>query len=632
MNKYLSRILLTTLLFIATTGASTAYERLTQEEIGALLQVRPVIFGGSEIQAALQQSTITGAQPPIFAYNAADRAIIAWKIDDLMAGSFAEAINLPPWMSLAKVSSITEKQMPRERGKRPNDAQPGSYFMLLDIANAERFVQGTIVEWKTFVTVGADPVPRLLRFDVQRAIPGVDLLDVFTPPFGAVEWRVSDESASGFVTDGTSLLDISLSLQPGQDPRDRRERSSRESGDMQKSARHRRFTEEFLTAGERVFSSLGSQARYYYDGSSVSAELLAIDPRSINITNTFPWAGFAGPLDSVSIVSGRTEHLVQPIGLPVEPGSGESILFAQLTGMVLGGASPELVFETLAQVSGSQSYPTLYYGVLHLYQALQIFSAQELPKLVFSLKPSPKTVFINFEIPQHKVRAFRDAFLPDHFELAKIRFYPEQSKPVYAISLNVYDAVGQSVSGFRAEWSTYVINPNEEDPQPRFSIIEAQTSAFGLDPLSALEAIKSPEFDPNDLFTLLEGPSDVFDFSLDEQTGLNIKVADFDEGIEVDVAVPYPAEEDILRTRPLREWMEANDRVYWGEVADILKYDSNVMYADMIVFEAGDDAVIKDNAFAEFIDPKPLPIILWDGVQDIALEPWGNLQDIVPAN
>ena len=181
---------------------------------------------------------------------------------------------------------------------------------------------------------------------------------------------------------------------------------------------------------------------------------------------------FPGELDSVSLVESTTQHVVQPVGLPVAAGSPESALFAQLTGMILGGANPDEVFAILAQVSESPSYPTLYYGVLQVYQALQIFAGQELPKLTFSLKVAPKTVFINFEIPQHKVKAFKDAFsLPDHFELAKMRFYPEQRRPVYAISLNVYDSCAPA-SAAAVRNGRRTINPNEENPKPRFSIIE----------------------------------------------------------------------------------------------------------------------------------------------------------------
>ena len=619
MKDRFCRALLGFVLVGATATTSYAYEEFTQADIDALLQVRPQLFGGSEIQAALEQTTINGTAPPIFGYDLSDRAVITWKVADHMSVAFAEAIGLPPSMTLAKAAPVAEFGIPQRWQRAHRRNQPKNYYIVLEVGNASRYVQGTLVEWKTFVTVGEDPTPRLVRFDVQAATPGVDLLEIFNPPFGAVNWTVNDDLANGFIADGQGrVLDINI-------PRATLPRWLR-------WIQERRFSEEYLTAGERTFSPRGAQSRYYYDGSSVSGRVTAVDPRMVSITNTFRWAAFADDLTSVSLVEGTTQHLVQPVGLPVAPGSDESALFAQITGLILGGASPDDAFALLAQVSESPSYPTLYYGVLQVSQALQIFAGQELPKLTFSLKVAPKTVFINFEISEHKVEAFKDAFLPDHFELAKMRFYPEQRRPVYAVSLNVYDSVGTSVSGFRAEWSTYVINPNEENPKPRFSILEAQTSGFGLDPLSAREAIRSGQFDPENLFTLLEGPSDVFEFSLDETNGLHIDVQDFVEGIVVDVSVPYPPERKILRTQPMKRWMEANDLVYWGEVADILKYDSNVMYADMIVFKPGKDAVIMDNTFEEYVKPRPLPIIYWNGVQEIALEPWGNLQDVEPQN
>ena len=608
MKKNIMLLLFSILAAFITAGPGAAYENFTQDDIDALLMVRPLLFGGSEIQAALEQSTINGSQPPIFGYNAADRAILSWEIDDGMAAAFAQAIGLPSWMSLAKVSSITKKKW---SWKKPSK----SFYMLIDISNTERYVEGTIVEWKTFVTVGGDPVPRLLRFDAQHADPGVDLLDLYADPFGLVEWNVDDYTASGIVSDGNNLLDIKIPLK---------------KKPIFYKEKFNSFTEEFLTAGERVFSTSGSNSRYYYDGSSVSSRFMPVKNYMVSITNTFPWAAFAGKLDTVAVLADTTEHLVQPIGIPVEPNSFESGLFAQLTGMILGGSPQEDVFALLQQASSSDKFPTLYYGVLHLYQALQIFSGQELPKMVFSLKKDPKALFINYEIPPHKVKAFKEAFLPDHFKLAKMRFYPEQKKRVYAVSLNIYEAVGQSVSGYRAEWSTYVINPDEENPRPRFSVIEAQTTSLGLDPLIALEAIKSGQFDPNNLLTLLEAPADFFEYSLDEINGINVSLLDIAENIEVDVSIAYPDASDILHTRPLKRWMEANDFVYWGEAADLLKYDGNVMYADLLVFKAGPHDTIIDTAFADYVNPKPLPIILWNGIQDIALEPWGNIQDIVP--
>lgn len=144
------------------------------------------------------------------------------------------------------------------------------------------------------------------------------------------------------------------------------------------------------------------------------------------------------------------------------------------------------MFERASQLDPSK-IPTLYYALQDLYQGLNIFIGNEKPKLFFTLLTEPKTIFVNFEIPAHKAKAFKEAFLPKHFELAKVRFYPEQKRKVYALSLNIYQSIGQNLNSFRAEWSTYVINPREENPKPRFSVLEAQTTAGGFDPLIAME-------------------------------------------------------------------------------------------------------------------------------------------------
>ena len=112
-----------------------------------------------------------------------------------------------------------------------------------------------------------------------------------------------------------------------------------------------------------------------------------------------------------------------------------------------------------------------------------------------------------------------------------------------------------------------------------------------------------------------------------------ISAASVEEQIEVDVTIEYPDPSKILRTQPTTRWMEkANDFVYWGEVADILKYDDNVMFAELLVFNAQPSDFIRDTTFDGFVDPDPLPIIIWNGPQRIALEPWGNLDDIQPVD
>lgn len=627
MNKIITTLMLAFSFLLGHIGQAQNSDNFTQDEVNQLLAIRAELFGGSRLQAALEGSSINGSLPPIFAYNLADRALLVWELDESMTGAFADAIGLPVWMQLAKVKPITENLVQNRFVSRferflmrmgiSNSSPEKKYYIVVDLANTERYVTGTKVEWKTFVTVGDDPTPRLVRFDSQSSTPGTDFIELFTPPFGLVQLNRDNDVVSGLVTNGQYSLDLSIPL-----------RKSRYRNRLL-TRRFIRFSEEFLTASERVYTPMGASARYYYDGSSVSTSMIAVDTKSAVVNNSFPWAQYTTKLSAVVVPEKSQEYLVQPITLPVTS-DDESQLFLALTGQVLSQeVPPEQVFAQLGAAAESPSYPALFYGLLDVYQALNIFTGVELPKLTFSLKREPMAVFINFEIPARKARAFAEEYLPEGFRLAKMKFYPEQRRSVYAVTLNVYDAVGQNVNGFRAEWSTYVINPNEKNPQPRFSIIEAQTSQFGLDPLGSLEAIRDGRYDPNDLFSLIEGPAELFEFSLTPEDGMNIRIIDIAEEIDVNIQVAYPEEEEILHTRPMKKWMEANDYVYWGEAADILKYDSNVMFADLIVFDVTSEDLVMDNVFSEYVNPKPLPIILWNGVQDISLEPWGNLQDLV---
>lgn len=598
-----------------------AYDDFSEDDVAALLSVRPLMFGGSSLQAALLQWTIDGSQPPVFGYDAADRVIISWKIKDQMADDFKKAIGLPHGMSLAKISSITTQRATCCEDKCVGGHSEKSYFMLVEISNKERYIEGTKIEWKTFVAVDGDPVPRILRFDFQDSGNGVDLIDVVNRPAETVQWRIKAGLASGLFTDGEHSLEVTIPL-----------KLRKESSEDRSQAFLRKdlcFTEEYLTAAEHVYSNKGPHSRYYYDGSSTAAAFFTVHKNMSAITNTFPWSEYVGEVHDIVMPAGKQKYLVQPIGIPVPKGSRESILFARMTMMILSGAEQKDVLKALQRAEMSENYATLYYGVLDLYQALDIYTGQELPKMVFSLKKRPMAVFINFEIPEDKIAPFKNEFLPSHFEPVRMRFYPEQEKAVYAVSLNIYESVGQNIDGFRAEWSTYVINPNEHNPKPRFSVIEAQTSGWGFDPLFVLETIEKGLYDPEDLTTLLEDPSDLFVFSLDRREGLSVSILDIQEDIEVQISIAYPDKKRMLRTRPLKSWMEANDFVYWGEAADILKYDSNVVFADLIVFKAGLSDVVFDTTFKEYIHPEPLPIIFWNGRQDIALEPWGNIEDII---
>jgi hypothetical protein len=596
-----------------------------------LQTIRNALFGGSLINAALQQTTISGEEPPVFALEVRDRAMLVWRIRDEQLAEFSRDIGLQTPLTLAPAAlpGVADRATPdQERG----------YYLLADIGTTARGEQGAKVEWKTFVNLGTDTVPRLFRFSTSTAIPGLDLL---TPRGNVVasELQLSRtaERLHTLLSNSDSSLEVDIPLgNPG--------------------ATGKLFlSQQFLTAGEQTLGSNGRQSNYYYDGSSVSATFTSIAPEQVRVSSNLPWLAYTDGLEQVLVADQVTEYLVQPgnetfdanpetqcIAGP-ESATNGSELFSCLVGQVLAGQPPPAVYSSLYSAGDnlelSQSgLATLHYAIADLYQGLAIYAGAERPKLFFALKPEPKAIFINFEIPEERAEAFKQAFLPESFALAKMRFFPEQCEAVYAVSLNVYEATGQNLDSFRAEWSTYIINPAEENPKPRFSVLEAQSSASGLDPVIALELFRDWQarnpgqtfdfLDPESLFQLIEAPNEDFSYAINNDRGIRIALRDSDEDIAVDIDIAYPDQSRILSTRPLISWMEANDFVYWEEVADVLKYDSNVMFAELLVFEAQPSDTILDTAFEGYVNPAPLPIILWNGPQNIALEPWGNLNDI----
>lgn len=630
------------LLFLSFSAAA-----ITPEEKQILTEIRNNIFGGSRLAAAFEQTTISGAEPLVFPYEVEDRGLLVWKIHDEYAESFAYEIGLTPPYALSKIRPLTVRgsqtlagkfrQFLEDRGltRLVNYLYPEHYYVIADIGVTQRAETGAKLEFKTFVQLPGDPTPRLYRFASYKAVPGVELLQLASNVPAALDVVATANAWSGSLNSEQGSLSWTVPLKPD------RSRKNNRTKDL-------RFSEAFLDASETVFAPLGAAANYYYDGSSVSGGFLRVKSRKAQIENTFPWGQYVASDAETLVLDTLSEFLVRPITAPVQPVTGgpgpcgapadnSSQLFSNLVGCALAGLDPQDVFGQLFQNAGNippQELPTLYYALLDLYQGLGIFQGQERPKLFFSLLEDPKTLFINFEIPRSKVRSFEKAFLPEGFKVAKIRFYPEQRRPVYALSLNVYQSVGQNISGFRAEWSTYVINPNEEDPKPRFSVLEAQTNIGGFDAVGALERY-TPGLDltsPAGLQQLIEPPSDLFTYVASESEGIRLQVRDFEEQIEVDVSIDYPDPSRILVTAPTTDWMEANDFVYWGEVADILKYDRKVMFAELLVFKSTASDIIRDTTFEGFVNPHPLPIILWNGPQDIALEPWGNLDNIQPSD
>ena len=101
------------------------------EKKATLQAIRNPVFGGSMINAALQQTTISGEEPPVFALELRDRALLAWRINDNDLDDFSSEIGLPEPLALAQTS------LP---GTPVDDGTSAEqhYYLLADISNAKR--------------------------------------------------------------------------------------------------------------------------------------------------------------------------------------------------------------------------------------------------------------------------------------------------------------------------------------------------------------------------------------------------------------------------------------------------------------------------------------------------------------
>ncbi|MEZ9863539.1 hypothetical protein AB4353_10155 [Vibrio breoganii] len=640
MPKVIFAALITLIASIVSTSALS----ITTLEKEQLITIRNQVFGGSTINAALTQTTISGVTPPVFPYHLKDRVLLAWNIKPSDVEPFSSQISLPFYLKLSKAAPLTESKFHRRFSAWLSKQGASSfalfshrqqYLLLADIAHTAGAEQGLKIEWKTYVTYLGTEEALLYRFASFKQAPGNDLLELtnLNPSYISLQ-KSKRKIEAELITGSGETFSAKIKLANG--------------------TRVKTLSQSYLNAAERVLGPLGTHTRYYYDGSSVSAQLHKVKLNKVKVNSSLPWFQFAHSLTDVVVAKHEMSFLAQPVTLAVEthdpvlgmvqcndPQNPASVSeqYACLVLPALGApqldppippADPTEIFYQMFTQTPPEYLPTFYYGLQDLYQGLSSFGGQQKPTLFFELQTSPKTIFVNFEIKPDKVKAFQKAFLPKHFKLAKIRFYPEQRKAVYAVSLNLYQSRGANLNGIRAEWSTYVINPLEDNPKPRFSVLKAKTNASGLDPVYVLGLLRSDSPPAlNDITAFIEPASEGLEYQFDEQTGIHATLEE-DGALSLNIDIAYPDKAKQLYTRPLTSWMEANDFVYWGEVAEILKYDRQVMFANLMVFETNDEDTIYDTSFADYVKPRPLPIIVWLGGQSIALQPWGNLESIEP--
>jgi hypothetical protein len=585
---------------------------VTPEEAAALVSARSQVFGGMQLRDTVpgyvlsgnpQETSVgavNGSVQPIFELNADDQIIINWNVTDSMAATFAAAIHLPPWMQLAKVATLEDEDL--------------SFAITLHVFKSSGLSTGNKAEWKTYVTVGEDPTPRVLVFDKQSSEAGIDPIEVVSIPTGPVDWSISGGVATGLIVDQGNYLSVTV---------------------PQINMQRRAVDIEVLNAADTTYSLAGPPVKLYYNSSVARGKVDATDTSCAQINGNIPWLDFTHEVTSIlfppngQMLAQPLASLYLPVAEEVEVAYGSfvvSILGSFQPGSPYPPMTPEQGFPMLMEQFGA--HPTLIFALMSFYDALGVMQGK-VPLLSFKTAVNPKPLFVNYKISNKKVKAFEAAFLPAGFKLSKIKLVKEQKKPEYALSLNIYKLEGNSpeTSGYRAEWSTYV--KKDGDSNPRFLILKAYSTAPGLDPVYA-----SAHYDPSHFMSIFSPPA-VVEYTSDNGA-LAVTVGTLNAECMMDPSscfmeellayamIQIPA--DAIPASPTKAWMAANDFMFWGNgVADLGFFDSTVNDAELLVFTPTESDVLIDSNFSEFVDAKPMSIILFGSGQNFALKAWGNI-------
>ena len=173
------------------------------------------------------------------------------------------------------------------------------------------------------------------------------------------------------------------------------------------------------------------------------------------------------------------------------------------------------------------------------------------PVLEFTVEDTPPSIFVNYIVPDAQAAAFASvANLPPGFSLAKVRILESDPVSRYWLSVNVYRVSGIT-TGLRTEWSTYV---DDGSGVPRFMIIRARASEGSIDPIGPL-ALPEP-------FSDTLGTDGVIRTAMNrtELQG-SVPVLTADNLFSSTIALPDPAARHYVV--PTREWVAANDFIYW---------------------------------------------------------------------
>ena len=276
------------------------------------------------------------------------------------------------------------------------------------------------------------------------------------------------------------------------------------------------------------------------------------------------------------------------------------------TTMPAPGTAPSKA--TLNQVKRTE------FGRLALDDSALIAAGEKEAVLDFTVEDTPPSIFINLIVPDEKAEDFAAvASLPPGFSLAKVRIIESDLVERFWLSVNVYRVSGLT-TGLRTEWSTYV---DDGSGVPRFMILRARASEGSLDPIGPLA--------PPEPFTHLVDPAGVIRTDIRKtvvQNGATVLTPN--NLLRSTVALPDAI--DRQYEVPTRQWVTANDFIYWlNGVNDRIFHNSTSHSPQLISVDLGDVTLQDNTEWAPFVDPTPGHVLVYLDNIKFKIGPWWNI-------
>ena len=528
-------------------------QRVTPEELESLQLQKASTY--TTLASVHAQDVAAGeAQPIVYAEVGGGELPVSYyhyRVPASQVQALEAAIPLPPGFALAPIS-IVKRTRPR-------------HYVSLTVYEVGGERSGLRAEWTTYVWKSGDPKPRVMVLETQTSEASLDPVDLFTDPAETFAYDRSGDTVTTEIVSGSSSFASSFEIPRG--------------------GGGRSVDPAWNAASDVVYWRNGVADLQNVNGLVSNRRLASVPRRRVRIENSTRWAAFVESRPRwVLVFDERVDMAIRPWVNATDP---ELPLDPEFRSQLLETKAAFFSENELAREAG-------------------IAARQAEPMEDFLVAEDPPSIFLNFKIDASRAEALAASIpMPEGLELARLRTLRGGGKRFY-LSLNIYEVQGLQglLTGFRAEWSVYVVK--DGDPAPRYMVVEAQSSTFSLDPVN--------------------GPTsaaDVFEYRVEDGV---IRVDIQAPGTSFQATIPLP--EKPRRRAATLDWAEANTLVYWPNgVADKIYYNGRVYDEGMIKVPNRDVTISDGTTWAQYA-PKLDQVLVFETPLDFVASPWNNLNQL----